>query len=269
MNEMKLDWDDVRLFLAVARHGGLAAAAAATGKSPPTLGRRMLALERRTGIELFNRLPRGYALTAAGERLLQHALEIEARMRPFQQSHAGQALRPIKVSAGQWVTWRLCQQAGELVGGESVGLRFIADDAVLDISRREAVIAIRNRRPAQSNLAVRRLGQVQFAVYAVSPTVDCWARVLADTPSARWLREHASDHPCIEVTGARNALDLALAGVAKAVLPTFVGDAQDALVRVGEVIPELEHDQWMVMHNGERYERPVRKVIERLVAVLG
>ncbi len=66
MNETNFDWDDLRLFLAVAREGGLAAASASTGKSPPTLGRRMLALERRLGLELFERLPRGYALTDQG-----------------------------------------------------------------------------------------------------------------------------------------------------------------------------------------------------------
>ena len=55
MNETKFDWDDLRLFLAVAREGGLAAAAEKSGKSAPTLGRRMLALEQRIGQELFKR----------------------------------------------------------------------------------------------------------------------------------------------------------------------------------------------------------------------
>ncbi len=263
-----LDWDDVRLFLAVSRHGGLAAAATATAKSPPTLGRRMLALERRTGLELFNRLPRGYALTAAGERLLQHALDIEARIAPFQRAGATDATLPIKVSAGQWVTWLLCQRAADVMAGVAVSLRFIADDTVLDISRREAVIAIRNQRPTQSNVAARRLGQVQFAVYAASPGIDCWVSVLGDTPSARWVRDQSAGRPCIEVTGARNALDLALSGVGRAVLPTFVGDTVAGVERIGQPIPALAHDQWMVLHNEERFERPVRSVIERLSAVL-
>ena len=66
MDERSVNWEDLNLFLAVARAGGLSAAAAATGKSAPTLGRRMLALEAALGSDLFRRLPRGYELTEGG-----------------------------------------------------------------------------------------------------------------------------------------------------------------------------------------------------------
>ena len=73
MDEKKTDrpdWNDLRLFLAVAREGGLSPAARAAGSSPATLARRMLALERRLGRELFVRHERGYALTDGGRALL-------------------------------------------------------------------------------------------------------------------------------------------------------------------------------------------------------
>ena len=64
MNETISNWDDLHLFLAVAREGGLSPAARLTGRSAATLGRRMLALERSMGRELFVRHERGYELTA-------------------------------------------------------------------------------------------------------------------------------------------------------------------------------------------------------------
>ena len=77
MSETKVDWNDLQLFLAVARGGGLSPAAAETGKSAPTLGRRMLALERELGQELFRRLARGYTLTEQGTALMQQVSQME------------------------------------------------------------------------------------------------------------------------------------------------------------------------------------------------
>lgn len=267
MNETNFDWDDLRLFLAIARAGGLGPAAESTGKSPPTLGRRMLALERRLGLDLFRRLPRGYELTEQGRDFLNTVAAIENKIVPL--ASAEKRRRPIvKISAGQWVTDLLCRKAAELIEGDPVLLRFIAADHILDIGRREAVIGVRNRRPDQIGLAGRRIGRVRFAVYAADGEIGTWARVIGPTPSARWVDENIGDTPSIEVTNSRNALDLALAGVARVVLPTFVGNNQNGLKQVTEPIGELEHDQWLVTHDEDRFLPDVRRVIERTYAVL-
>ncbi len=70
MDETRASWDDLHLFLAVAREGGLSPAARTTGRSAATLGRRMLALERSIRRELFVRHERGYELTADARELL-------------------------------------------------------------------------------------------------------------------------------------------------------------------------------------------------------
>ncbi|WP_283781072.1 LysR family transcriptional regulator [Ruegeria spongiae] len=261
-----MDWDDLRLFLAVARGGGLAAASDMTKKSAPTLGRRMVALEKRLGMDLFIRLPRGYALTAEGEALLAKLAEVESRIAPL--SEAGKERKPlVKLSAGTWMTHLLCQQARQITGGD-VSIRFIAADHVLDIRHREAVIGIRNRRPEQTGLACRRVGQVAFAVYASDPAVTTWARVVGRTPSARWVAETSAGQPAIEVTDPRNALDLALAGSARTVLPCFIGDRTEALTRLSRPIDDLSHDQWLVTHDEERFAPAVRTVIRRVEAWL-
>jgi DNA-binding transcriptional LysR family regulator len=268
MDEMNFDWDDLRLFLAVARKGGLAAGAASTGKSAPTLGRRMLALERRLGRDLFRRMARGYALTDEGQDLLIRATALESRIQPMIETDPEQALPIVKVSAGIWVTHLLCDRVPELIGSDRIRLRFIAADEVLDIGRREALIGIRNRRPEGSGLAGRRITRIHFAVYASHENVQTWARVIGTTPSAKWVRDKTQKANAIEVTSPRNALDLALAGTARVVLPTFIGTRFDALKQISSLIEELEHDQWLVTHHEDRFVPEVRKAINRIYAIL-
>lgn len=270
MNETKLDWDDLQLFLAVARNGGLSAASQETGKSAPTLGRRMLELEAITGNELFYRQARGYVLTDAGAALLDKVTAIEASILPLDKRSAGRASSVVKVSAGSWVTHVLCQNIGQLVlPDQSARLRFISAEQTLDIARRETIIGVRNHRPTQNGLACRRLGQVHFAAYAVSNKIKPWIKVTGITPSALWLADHLKDRQTpLEVTAPRNALDLALNGVARVLLPTFIGDNQKGLKRIGKPITELTHDQWLVIHQDERQRANVRQVIDQIVEVL-
>jgi DNA-binding transcriptional LysR family regulator len=266
MNETNVDWDDLRLFLAIARLGGLSPAAQTTGKSPPTLSRRMVALEKATGKELFHRLPRGYVLTTKGEAFLHRVVEIEAQLLPLTANSSHQRRTLIKISAGGWMTQALCQKADRIARNDTT-LRFISADQTLDIARREAVIGIRNRRPEQLGLASRRVGEVQFRGYAAIGDTLPWVQVLSPTPSAQWVAAQGDDG-ALQVTTARNALDLARAGVARAVLPTFVGDAEDGLIPVTDTIPELAHDQWLVTHNEERFDPPVRRTIDRIHTIL-
>ena len=268
MDETTFDWDNLRLFLAVARGGGLAPAAAATGKSAPTLGRRMVALERRLGRELFRRMARGYALTDDGEALFARAVELESHVRPIAEAGTDRSAPVVKVSAGHWVAHTLCGQVGEIVGADRIRLRFIAAGEVLDIARREALIGIRNHRPEGVGLAGRKIGRVRFAVFALDPGIRVWAHVLGTTPSAKWVQQQIGTAAAIEVTDPRNALDLALAGAARVVLPTFVGAQFDALKQVSPLIDDLEHEQWLVTHHEDRFIPHVRKVIDRIDALM-
>lgn len=268
MDETNFDWDDLRLFLAVARCGGLAAATASTGKSAPTLGRRILSLERRLGRELFRRMPRGYELTEEGRELLAMAAVLEDRIVPIVKHASGSASPLIKISAGTWVTHVLCGAMKDLRGQNRIRLRFVASDQVLDIGRREALIGVRNKRPAGPGLAGRRIGRIRFAIYAVDKSVLRWARVIGSTPSATWVKEQTRGEDAIEVTDPRNALDLTIAGETRAVLPTFIGRRFVNLMQFSEPLEELDHDQWLVTHHEDRFVPEVRLVIDRIYAVL-
>ena len=270
MNEMTAKWDDLQLFLSVAREGGLSAAARVTGRSAATLGRRMLALERSTGSELFVRHERGYELTGEGRELLAELTEVEARIIRLAATPARAEKRLVKISAGTWTTLALLDSLDEIAGTPAdVRLRFVSAEAALDIARREIAIGIRNARPTDPGLAGRRLSRVEFAPYAAAGAPDRWIRVMADTSSARWLDRMVGNDAVCEVTAPRNSLDLALAGKGIALLPTFIGDRQEALGRVGPAIPELAHERWIVTHQDDRHLPEVRRTIDRLARVLG
>ncbi len=269
MNEKTDSWEDFRLFLAVARTGGLSPAGRLTGKSAATLGRRMLALERSTGRELFVRHERGYELTAQGRELLAELTPIESGILRLEK-RPQQIDRPlVKVSAGTWTTMALLARLDDLSGEPAdVRLRFVSAEALLDISRREVVIGIRNERPTDTALAGRKLTRIEFAPYATDPDTKGWIKVAAQTASAGWVSKTIGNDAYCEVSAPRNSLDLALNGKGIAVLPTFIGDTQLTLQRVGETIPELSHDQWIVTHQDDRHFPEVRRVIDRMCNVL-
>ncbi len=263
-----VNWDDLKLFLAVARAGGLSAAAQSTGKSAPTLGRRLLALELSIGQELFFRQSHGYELTTAGETLLQKVLQLETQITSIDQSSDQNKKVLVKISAGSWMTQALMHHTDQLLLDNPMAqLRFIAAEHILDISHRETIIGLRNQRPEQLDLACRRTGKVHFAVYAKNSNVALWAKVLGQTPTAQWLSQNTHQADVIEVSSPRNALDLALAGQSKALLPTFIGEQQTRLQRVSKNIPELSHEQWLVSHQDERFRPEVRQSIDHLYTV--
>lgn len=269
MSEMKIDWTDLYLFISVAREGGLSAASRATGRSAATLGRRMLSLERALGRELFIRHDRGYEMTVEARKLLDDLQEVEARIVRLTELPAEHTCPLVKISAGAWTTLALVDNLDEIIGTPAdIRLRFISAEQSLDITRREVVIGIRNARPTEEGLAGRRLSAIEFAPYASSAAPERWIRVMADTPSARWLAKTVGNDAICEVNSPRNSLDLALSGKGIALLPTFIGDLQEGLSRAGGTIPELSHYQWIVTHQDDRHIPEVRRTIDRICRVL-
>ena len=156
-----LSLDDLELFVAVADAGGLGGAARATGTSAPTLSRRMAELERRAEARLFERGPRGYALTSEGRALLEEAEGLRALAARLARWGSGARSAPrVRITAGSWTARRLARGIGAVwAPGAGWMPEFLASNATVDIARREADIGIRNRRPDQPWLAGRRTGE--------------------------------------------------------------------------------------------------------------
>ncbi|MEP6020009.1 MAG: LysR family transcriptional regulator [Paracoccaceae bacterium] len=269
MDEKNFDWNDLRLFLAVARNKGLSGAARETGSSAPTLGRRMQVLEKATGKEIFHRHARGYDLTEQGEAFFSRVVELEANVIPLvpTKDKAGKTL--VKISAGQWTLDALSRNIHQITdAAPDALLRFISADEYLNINHREAVIGIRNQRPEQLGLACRKVGTVSFAGYATDPSIEGWIRVTANTPSAKWLASLSVVRTVMEVNSSQLAKQLALEGVGRVVLPCFIGDRIQSLAKVHALIPELDHEQWLVSHEQDRFIPAVRQVLNATYDVL-
>ncbi len=258
-------WDDLAAFLAVARAGGLAAATRDIAYSAPTLGRRMRELERAMGRDLFQRRSHGYDLTDAGLELMRELEGVADRILRATALPRHGSLPLIKISAGTWTSLVLVRSWQDITGNPAdVRLRFVSSEAVLSINRREASIAIRNSRPTEQGLAGRKLARNEFAIYSAPNAPETWVIHNVDTPSSRWAKARAEPDLCHEVSQPWLALDLAREGAGRIVLPTFIGDHEARLERLGEVIPELSHEAWLVTHDDDRHFPEVRRVINRI-----
>lgn len=280
-------WDDLRLFLVVARAGGLAGAARGSGVSPPTLGRRMTSLEQGLGKQLFLRHRDGYDLTSEGRDLLQlaEALKLNAlnvdRWRDSNESGI-----VVKIAAGAWTSAFVARHIGELVSeDDGTAIELVTGTSPADLLRREANLGIRNRRPETAGLAGYRLTRVEFAIYGARGYVEentvagdhrrfgkCRWIVFAPpgprTPSAVWLDEHLSQAPIVRCRAAQEVLEATASGSGLCVLPCFMGDSHAGLARASDIIAELGHEQWLVSHDEDRRNRHIRRVSERLKALI-
>jgi DNA-binding transcriptional LysR family regulator len=269
-------WDELRLFLAVARSEGLAGAARRTGISAPTLGRRTTALERRLGRTLFDRRQTGYRLTDAGRELYAQALEMELAADAVERWRDRDARRIVRISAGAWTSRFLARNIDRLWRpGEPIGIELTTAHALVDILHRQADIGIRNRAPDDARLAGRRIQDIANCAYCAravaSPDELTWIGVTGDaavTPTARWVRARDTDAPVLICSDARAVLDMVRAGAGRAVLPCFIGDSEAALIRIADPIPELRGEQWLALNDQTRQEPAVRTVIDRLAALL-
>lgn len=264
----------MRAFLAVIRAGSLREAAQTTGLSAATLGRRITALERASGLTLVSREASGYQLTEAGRTAIVVAERMAAAADDLER--LGRARLPlVRVAAGSWMARFLAVRAASLAGtADDFAIEWVAGTERADIARREAHVGIRNARPTSRELAGRRLGTVSFAVYRRDGTEDAangdWllAGTAPLTPSAKWTLAQPG-RVAARVSDASLLLPLIAAGTGRAVLPCFVGDQEAGLVRDSEPIAELAHEQWLVAHHDDRHLPAVRRVIERIVALVG
>lgn len=269
------NWDDLQLFFHVATSGGLSAAAVQTGLSAPTIGRRMLALERSTGRALFTRGPTGYLLAKDGTALLERVRLMKEAAQSIADWRGEVLTMPIvSTAADSWTSRFIADNlAGIWTPKDAFRMCYKTCDTSVDFTYREAHIAIGHRRPDSGNIAIRRSVPVAHAVYQASDFDDrnCnWISLgtdIATTPADKWTFEQ----PDYWITGWTNTphmlFYLIRGGAGRGVLPCFIGDSEPRLRRAGPIIDALGYDMWITAHDDERQRPEVRTVIDRLAAL--
>jgi DNA-binding transcriptional LysR family regulator len=156
-----VDWDDLRIFLAVARAESLSAAGRRLNIDPATVGRRIARLEAATGARLFAKGPTGYALSDDGARLMTHAEQAEAALNDAAEALSGpEGLSgQIRIGAPDGCANYLLPQVLARICDDNPGLevQIVALPRVFNLSKREADMAISVSAPTAGRLSVQKI----------------------------------------------------------------------------------------------------------------
>jgi DNA-binding transcriptional LysR family regulator len=172
-----LDWDRVRVFHAVAQAGSFTRAAERLGLSQSAISRQIGALEEDLGIPLFHRHARGLVLTEQGEILLDAAADVAKRVAAAQASLAESRDTPaghlrINAPIGVGTVWLTSHLGQFLDRYPEIRISLLVTDSDLDLSMREADVAIRVHRPTQPDLIQRRLMTVHTHIYGTAEYLE-------------------------------------------------------------------------------------------------
>lgn len=286
----RLDWTDLRHALAVAEAGSLAGAARVLGVNHTTVLRRVSGLEARMGVRLFERMPTGYAPTAAGEEVLAVARGMEATVAALERRLAGQDLRlsgTLRVATTDTLalTVLMPHLAAFRAAHPGIELEVALSNAMANLTRRDADVAVRPADDPPEALVGRRVADIAYAVYGAAGYLARHAELgrldahpwvapddsLAATVTARWMRRVLSS--TVSVACRLDSLlavrEAARAGLGLALLPCYLGDGASGLGRVGAgPRPEVRSTLWLLTHEDMRRTARVRAFTEFMAHAL-
>ena len=283
----RMNWDNARFFLALARTGTLRGAAAQLNVDQATVGRRIAALEDELSARLFLRTPALYVLTTAGEALLEPAetmerasLTIERRVMGLDEQLAGSVRIATTDSLGKrFVIPAIARLRRRHAGIDVV---CVTSTEIANLTRREADLAIRTLRPESPDLIVRRLGHLETGIYAsrhylaergepvAGSAFDGHDLVMYQQPVMPTMWDALCGEPTsrgrvmFQTSSTMMLVEAALAGLGIAELPCFRADAEPELVRL--MARRCNHfDVWLVAHADLYKTARVQAVIEAVV----
>lgn len=282
----EFDWNDLKALLAAAEAGSLSAAAAKSGAAQPTLGRRIDALEAALGLTLFERGPRGMALTAAGTDIAACAREVRAAAARLSLAAAGRSetlTGTVRITASEIMSaHHLPAMLARLLDAEpGVEVELVASNAADDLLLREADIAVRMFRPRQPGLIARKVADMQTALYAShdylarrgQPTLDDWGghRMVGydrDRLIERWMTDHGMSPPPgffrLRTDDQIVYWRLVVSGGGIGANQRLIGDAEPGVARVLHAAPMPVMPVWLTCHAELRTSALIRRVFDFL-----
>ena len=276
-----IDWDDVRYFLAAAREGSVRGAAKHLGVNHATVLRRIAQLEERLGAQMFEKLPSGYRLTAAGDEVVELATQMEASSHQLETRVFG---RDQSVRGLLRVTLTL-PLATHLLMPDLVDFARLHPDIEMDIlssselanlTNRDADVAIRvvyDRKALPLNLRGLKGPELFGGVYMSRALLTAWRASVADP--VRWIVVSSHGIPewasagevdtsgvPFRVTDIEAQIPAVQQGLGVTTLPCFVGDADPLLVRVPGTELHLYGTLWLLTQGETGKTKRVRLFTE-------
>jgi DNA-binding transcriptional LysR family regulator len=281
-----VDWNDVQIFLALIRAGSVRGAGKKLAISHATVARRIEAFEKRLGVSLFNRLNTGYALTQAGEDLIASAENVESELHSIKRKLVGQDKKlagTIKVTATELVAsyFLIPELSNFMEMYPHTKVEFIETYLTLDLSRREADIALRIAKTPPDNLIARSLAAISVAEYASKSYIE--SHDLDDPQSAcRISRMDMKSGPIgynnsqfkkLPIRGCfstfRLQIEAAKHDVGIAELPCFVAEREPNLVRISDKCLVEGYQIWLLRHPDTRATSRLRVFSEFITESIG
>lgn len=285
MSAQAENWDELRIFLAVARAGSLSGAARSLGVNHSTVFRRIGTFEERLGVRLFERVPSGYLLTPAGEEMQEAALRVEEEVAAIGRRVRGQDLRlsgSLRITTidmlALWLLPRHLTRFRQDYPG--IELEVSVSNAALNLTKREADIALRIGNTPPESLVGRRVGRLVFAVYAARDY-----RALHQESELRhhdWIgfdSEHAAlarrfaeflpeVQPAYRVNSVAAAVAAATVGIGLAPLPCAIADREQGLERICDLPASFTLDLWLLTHEDLRHTARIRAFMDFVAEAL-
>jgi len=273
-----MNWDDVRIFLAVARAGQILGAARRLELNHATVSRRIAALEDALRTKLFRRLTTGSELTPAGERFLDIAERMEGDMIAARSTIAGEddVSGTVRIGApdGFGVAF-LARRLGELTAlHRELTIQLVPVPRSFSLSRREADIAITVERPTEGRLVAGKLVDYSLGLFASRTyananglpktaaelgqhTLIGYVPDLIVSPSLDYAAEFSTDwRTSFAISSALGQAEAVRSGAGIGILHTFVARSMPELVAVDVVAP-IRRAYWLVYHESVR---PLRRI---------
>jgi DNA-binding transcriptional LysR family regulator len=280
----RLDWEDVRYFVALARHGTLSATARALRVNHATVARRIANLESLFARALFDRRANGYVLTAEGKAVLHKANAMdEAALSVLRRLDAGTELSGlVRLAAGRVLAERFLIDRLRAFHERypAVDLEVIGRSRFVSLAKREADIALRYGSPKDSELVGRRVARITFGLYASptyrdnlnagqAPTFIGFDQESDFVAEAAWLARHFGDSRFSFRTNSQTTQAAAArAGYGVALLPRYIVAAHEpglVPISLGKRLPE--RDVWLPIRRDLTKVPRVRAVANYLAEV--
>lgn len=280
-----MDWNDVRIFLAVARAGTLAGAARTLKLSQPTMGRRVKALEKQTGQVLFQRTIDGFVLTEEGASVVAIAEQMEESSLAMERRLAGEMQRlegTLRVSSADWFGAWVLPPVVEAFSNTypHVDIELLTGSRLFSLAQREADVAFRIVPFEGADIIQRKLIQMPYGVYirkdyADPPSDGSGTRLITmDTstgsfPDIEWIRRLYPKAVVALRCNNRNSEALMCArGIGISVLPRPVGDQVPGLRRLDLTATPPSRDIWMGYHRDNKRQGRLRAFVDLAVQYL-
>lgn len=267
-----MQWDDAQYFLAVVERGSIGAAAQWLRVNHSTVLRRVASLERTLAVRLFDRKPSGYALTRQGQELAAAMAGVAEQLESAQRRVTGADLQldgVIRLTAPDTlVKGLLLPPLAEFRAlHPQVRLELVVNNSFLNLTQREADVAVRGSNRPPENLVGRRVGNIRTALYASRAYLRTLGRrasiadyrwvgldeSLAHLEAARWMRQHvAPERVTMRVDSLVALVEAVAAGFGAGWLLCPLADARRELVRLQEPLAAMDTQIWVLTHRDLR-----------------